>query len=121
MADIVVIGNKDIQIKVLTKKQVIDIYMGRNLTFPNGDTALPIDQDKASTTRKLFYHNLVDKTLSEINAYWARLLFSGRTAPPRSVENGSSVIDIIKNNKSVIGYIHIEDLTDDVKVLNYVD
>jgi ABC-type phosphate transport system substrate-binding protein len=121
MADIVVIGNKDIQIKALTKKQVIDIYMGRKLTFPNGKTALPIDQGKDSTTRKLFYHNLVDKTLSEINAYWARLLFSGRTAPPRSVENGSSVINIIKNNKSVIGYIHLEDLTDDVRVLNYVD
>jgi len=121
MADIVVIGNKDIEIKVLSKKQVIDIYMGRKSTFPNGQAALPIDQDKDSTTRKLFYHNLVDKTINEINAYWARLLFSGRAVAPLSVKNGSIVIDMIKNNKSVIGYIRLEDLTDDVRVLNHVD
>jgi len=121
LADIVVVANKENQIEMLTKKQIIDIYMGRKSTFPNGEVVLPIDQATDSTTRKLFYQNLVDKTVSEINAYWARLLFSGRATPPRVVENGSSVINIIKKNKSVIGYILLEDLTDDVRVLNYVD
>lgn len=121
MADIVVIVNKDCLIKELTKKQVIDIYMGRTAHFPNGDKAMPIDQQQDSVTRKLFYHHLVDKTVSEINAYWARLLFSGRATPPRSSENSQALINIVKNNKAAIGYVELNDLTDDVKVLIHVD
>lgn len=121
VADIVVVANKDNQIAMLTKKQIIDIYMGRKSTFPNGEVVLPIDQETGSATRKLFYQHLVDKTVSEINTYWARLLFSGRATPPRPAKNGSSVINIIKNNKSAIGYVQLEDLTDDVRVLSHVD
>jgi ABC-type phosphate transport system substrate-binding protein len=118
---VVVVANKDNQMKVLTKKQVIDIYMGRTSLFPNGQAALPLDQNSDSSIRKLFYQNLVNKTVSEINAYWARLLFSGRASPPRTVESVTSVINIIKNNKAAIGYIQLEDLTNDVQVITYVD
>lgn len=121
LADIVVIGNKESQVKELTKKQVIDIYMGRKSTFPNGDTALPLDQNSDSTIRKMFYQVLVEKTVSEVNSYWARLLFSGRATPPRSIKGGTMVIDMIRNNKSAIGYIKLEDLTEDVRVLSHVD
>ncbi len=118
---VVVVANKDNQINELTKKQVIDIYMGRTTLLPNGEAALPLDQNADSTIRKLFYHNLVNKTVSEINAYWARLLFSGRAKPPQAVQDVISVINVIKNNKSAIGYIRLEDLTDEVRVISYVD
>lgn len=121
LADIVVVGNKDSQIKQLTKKQVIDIYMGRKSIFPNGEAALAIDQEAGTLARKLFYEILVEKSVSEINAYWARLLFSGRAVPPRSTQNGKMVIEMIKHNKAAIGYIQEEDLTDDVRVLTYVN
>lgn len=118
---VVVIANKDNDMKVLTKKQVIDIYMGRTTRFPNGEVAVPLDQNSDSSIRKLFYLNLVNKTVSEINAYWARLLFSGRATPPRMVESVTSVLNIIKKNKAAIGYIQLKDLTDDVQVITYVD
>lgn len=121
LAEVIVVANKDNQMKVLTKKQIIDIYMGRTSRFPNGEAALPIDQNVDSSIRKLFYQNLVNKTVSEINAYWARLLFSGRSTPPRTVDNVASVINFIKNNKSAIGYIRLEDLTDDLQVISHVD
>tara|TARA_R110001592_G_scaffold165658_1_gene400143 strand:+ start:43 stop:471 length:429 start_codon:yes stop_codon:yes gene_type:complete len=121
LAEVIVVANKDNQMRMLTKKQVIDIYMGRTSLFPNGEAALPLDQNSNSLIRKIFYQNLVNKTVNEINAYWARLLFSGRATPPRMVETASSVIDIIKNNKSALGYIQLEDLTNDVQVISHVD
>tara|TARA_R110001606_G_scaffold395664_1_gene568369 strand:- start:52389 stop:52811 length:423 start_codon:yes stop_codon:yes gene_type:complete len=121
LAEVIVVANKDNQMRMLTKKQVIDIYMGRTSLFPNGEPALPIDQHADSSIRKLFYHNLVNKTVSEINAYWARLLFSGRATPPRMVDSVASVINYIKNNKSAIAYIRRENLTDDVRIISHVD
>ncbi|KKM93363.1 hypothetical protein LCGC14_1209190 [marine sediment metagenome] len=120
-AEVVVVANKNNEVKALTKKQVIDIYMGRTSFFPDGQAALPIDQKASSVVRKLFYNQLVNKTVSEINAYWARLIFSGRATPPRTLESVTTIIDFIKKNKSAIAYIQLEDVTDDVQVINYVD
>lgn len=121
VAEVVVIANKDNLVKLLTKKQVIDIYMGRTSLFPDGQAALPIDQDSDSPIRKLFYRSLVNKTVNEINAYWARLIFSGRATPPQTIDSAQSIIEFIKDNKAAIAYIRKEELTDDVKVVTNVD
>ncbi|PCJ31169.1 MAG: hypothetical protein COA90_07075 [Gammaproteobacteria bacterium] len=121
MSDIVVVTNKDNPIKTLTKKQIIDIYMGRRSTYPNGQPVIAIDQKTDGLTRKLFYKHLVNKTVSEINAYWARLLFSGRAMPPKTAENIASIVEMLKNNKSAIAYMNLDDLTDDIVVLTYVN
>ncbi len=121
VAEVVVIANKDNLVKLLTKKQVIDIYMGRTSLFPDGQAALPIDQDTDSPIRELFYRSLVNKTVNEINAYWARLIFSGRATPPQTIDSAQSIIEFIKDNKAAIAYIRKEELTDDVKVVTNVD
>jgi len=121
VAEVVVIANKDNLVKLLTKKQVIDIYMGRTSLFPDGQAALPIDQETDSPIRKLFYRSLVNKTVNEINAYWARLIFSGRATPPQTIDSAQSIIEFIKDNKAAIAYIRKEELTDDVKVVTNVD
>ncbi len=120
-AELVVICNKDLDIQGLTKKQIIDIYMGRYSVLPNGHKLIPLDQNADSNARKQFYAKLVDKNISEINAYWARLLFSGRAMPPRTVKTEREVIDIISKDSSVIGYVDASVLTDKVKVITSVE
>ncbi|MDF1588352.1 MAG: hypothetical protein P1P93_04235 [Gammaproteobacteria bacterium] len=120
-AELVVIGNNDLEIRGLTKKQIIDIYMGRYSVLPNGLKVIPLDQDIDSSARKHFYAKLVDKSISEINAYWARLLFSGRATPPRVVKTEKAVIEIVTKNASVIGYIDSSMVTDKVKVITRVE
>lgn len=67
--------------------------MGRYLTFPDGETSKPIDLPAQSTLKNDFYLKLVNKDEQKINAYWARLLFSGRANPPSP---STSVEDAIK-------------------------
>lgn len=116
-ADIVVIINQSNKIESLTKRQVIDLYMGRESHFPNGTRSLRFDQSKNSTIRADFYYQLTHMNLPSINAYWARLIFTGRASAPFTLSNDTEMIEIVEKNPSAIGYIDKQFLTDRVKVV----
>lgn len=89
----------------LTQEEVIDIFLGRHRELPGGLTAVPIDQPKLSATRADFYRALTNKTLSEINAYWARLYFSGKANPPLQGDKPADVVAHVLNAGGGIGYL----------------
>ncbi len=120
-AEIVVVVNKNNDISALSQKEIIDIYMGRKQSFPNGKPALPLDQAAQSMIRKDFYQILINKSPAQINAYWARLLFTGRASPPRILQEASVVLDAIEQNPSAIGYVDSSMLNDRVKVVAHVE
>ena len=104
--DLVLIANADSGIEHLTKREVINIYLGRYRRLDTGSTAEPIDLSSKTDTKALFYRLLVDKNLAEINAYWSRLVFSGKTRPPQQVDNVDKVLEIVGNNRNALGYIN---------------
>ncbi len=103
--DLVVVVNAGAGVDRLSRDEVVNLFMGRTRKLTAGVTALPIDQGGASPDRVHFYRSLVGKELPEINAYWARLLFSGQASPPRQAESEAEVLEILRNNKGAIGYV----------------
>lgn len=99
---LVIVVNVSETIEHLSRDDVINIFLGRYRKWPNGTTARPIDlvPEKAR-----FYSLLVGKSLPEMNAYWARLIFSGSTAPPLTVENTDELLKLIHSSSGAIGYI----------------
>lgn len=116
-AQVVVIVHPDNPLSTLTRSQLVDIYMGRSMNFPHGEKALPIDLSSSSKIRESYYQMLIHKSISQVNAFWARLMFSGRATPPQVLPDNASVIDEVMNNPSAIAYIDIQYLNDDVKVV----
>ncbi len=120
-AGVVVIVNAENTVNDFNQRQLVDLYMGRDLYFPNGQMALRLDQSPDSKVRKNFYANLVGKTVAQVNAYWARLLFTGRASPPQVIRNSKDVLKAIRNNFNAVGYIDEKDLEDGVRVIAHVD
>ncbi|MEI6207446.1 MAG: hypothetical protein WCP20_11735 [Desulfuromonadales bacterium] len=116
-AETVIIVHPDNPVTSLNREQVVDIYMGRKLNFPGGNTALPIDLPPDSEVRSDFYRKLVDKSIAQINAYWARLLFTGRATPPRVLSSDTSILKSVRENRDAIAYIASENLDAKVKVV----
>jgi ABC-type phosphate transport system substrate-binding protein len=100
--DLVVITNAASGVQRLTRDDVVNIFMGRYKKLPSGVDALPLDQ---SGEKAAFYRALLGKELPEIRSYWARLVFSGQSAPPRQFDSAEEIIDIVVNNKGAIGYV----------------
>lgn len=116
-ADLAVVVNPENSIDSLEERDVVDLYMGRFMAFPNGVSALPLDQPINSEIRAEFYQLLTEKSVAQINAYWAKLIFSGRATPPRMARSGDDIIEMVLNNKNAIAYIPHEEVTDEVKVV----
>ncbi len=108
--EVVVVVSAKSTVSRLSQDEVIDIFLGRHREYPGGQAAIPIDQPKGSYTRGEFYRLLTNKTLSEINAYWARLHFSGKASPPRQAEKPADVLVHVLESTSGIGYIDQDQL-----------
>jgi hypothetical protein len=115
--DIVVIVNPASGVSEMTRAQVADVFMARDRHLPTGVTALPLDMSVQSVERREFYSKLLRKSVPEINAYWARLLFSGRATPPQQVSDPSAALKAVAENKGAIAYLDKKDVDSRVKVV----
>lgn len=113
-AEMVVIVNPDSGVEFLNDNDLINIYMGHYQKLPSGITAFPVD---LTSERESFYSELVNKTLPEINSYWARLVFSGRASPPRQVRDPAEMVDIVGSNRGAIGYVDRALVNDSVTIV----
>lgn len=104
-ADWVVVANPKAGIARLSQDEVTNIYLGRYRRLASGATAEPIDQPADSALKVRFYRQLVDKNLAEINAYWSRLVFSGKTRPPRIASSNEDALQIVLLHPEALAYI----------------
>jgi len=116
-ADIAVVVNANSPILSMTKTQIADLYLGRTRTFPNGDVALIFDHQDRNPLRERFFLALTGLPQQRIDAYWARLTFSGRVLPPRSLTDENAMLEALRKSSAAIGYIRSPHAHDNVRVI----
>ncbi|MDP1733457.1 MAG: hypothetical protein Q8L44_03740 [Sulfuritalea sp.] len=104
-AELVVVANPRSGIERLTQEDVANIYLGRYRHLASGLTAEPVDLAGDAGLKVRFYRALVGKNLAEINAYWARLVFSGRTRPPHVAENVEAALQYVAARPGALAYV----------------
>ncbi|NRB39177.1 MAG: hypothetical protein HRU20_12025 [Pseudomonadales bacterium] len=105
-ADLVIVVNEKNSTQELTMQQVRNIFLGRVLEFPNGQAAIPVIQPEGSQDRRTFMRRLIHKSESQVNAYWARLMFSGNGSPPRELRDAEEMLNMVSLRPNMIGYMH---------------
>ncbi len=104
-ADLVVVANARSGIEKLTRNDVVNIFLGRFRQLPTGDTARPADQPDDAPEKARFYRLLVNKELTDINAYWTRLVFSGKTTPPYQAKTRDDLAAWLNRYPGAIAYM----------------
>lgn len=102
---IVVILHGKTPLASITSKEVADLYLGRTRHLSNGQTANPLDNPAASAVRARFYKALTGKAITDINAYWARLLFTGQSSPPQPMADANALIEAVRNTPGAMAYL----------------
>jgi ABC-type phosphate transport system substrate-binding protein len=116
-ADVVVIVSSNSSVTQLTTKQTAKIFLGKEKYFPDEADAIPIDQPEGSSIRNEFYSKIVHKTPMQLQAYWARIFFTGDGHPPVRRESDLEVRNAVANNPRAIGYIDKSFVDDSVRVI----
>ncbi|HLO93975.1 MAG TPA: phosphate ABC transporter substrate-binding protein, partial [Burkholderiaceae bacterium] len=64
-----------------------------------------------------FYAQVAGRSEAQIKAYWSRMVFTGKGAPPQEVGDGAAVKKLLANNPNLVGYIDAAQVDGSVKVL----
>jgi ABC-type phosphate transport system substrate-binding protein len=117
MADTVAVVSSNSAIATLSKTQLADIFFGRTNHFPNGLSAVPVDQVEGSSTRDEFYVLIAGRSAAQVKAYWSKIIFTGRGRPPRTVQDGTAMKKLIHDDPAAIGYIDAKLVDDTLRVV----
>lgn len=103
--DLVLIANPANPVERLSHAEAVNIFMGRLRMFAGGQTAQPLDLPAEAPEKAQFYRLLLGKELADIDSYWARLLFSGATKPPKIAASQEQVLELVARDRRAIGYV----------------
>lgn len=113
-----VIVHPSSEVNSLSREEVSHLFFGRIKHLPSGTPAVVLD---TKSLRADFYRALVNREMNEINAYWARLKFSGRTQPPEQIDDTESVLRRVAAERGAIGYVDAARVDRRVRVVLLLD
>lgn len=104
-ADLYVVAHASNPQASLTQKEVVELFMGRHRAFADGGFAFVLDLPRDNPVRDRFYQNIAGMSPSQVNSYWARLMFSGQATPPQPLPDERAVVEVVKRNPNALGYL----------------
>ncbi len=116
LAEIAVIVSKDSTITAADVGELERVYLGKSKAL-SGTEVVPINQNTKSSTSDTFNRAVLNKSSSQVKAYWSKLVFTGKGTPPKEFDNDAAVIAEVSANPNTVGYIDAASVTDAVKVL----
>ena len=117
-AELVVIVNPHMSFNSLTQAQLRRIFLGQTRRFPNGEMAEPLDV--SGDDRDIFYESRLKKTPSQMDNYWANMIFSGKAEPPREIRP-ENVRQSVAGSLRAISYIDRNQVNASVKMISITD
>ena len=109
-AELAVVVNVDNK-EALNIMQIRNLYLGKIHTFPSGAEVTVLAQPEHSPAFNEFLSKVLQRSAANLNAYWARMLFSSRGSPPRVISSPDKLLKLVQDNPNAIAYV----LTSDIK------
>lgn len=110
-----VITSSKSTIKKLSAKQITDIFMMK-LHYINDTKVIPINTSASASIRQEFEKDVLKIDRQRLNNYWIKQHFQG-ISPPVTQPSIASVKMFIKNVHGTIGYVPLDMVDPDVRVL----
>ena len=110
-AEMVVVVNAKHPAASMTAEQVANIYLGKDASFA------PVDLPESSAVRGEFYQKVAGKDAAQVKAIWARLIFTGKTQPPKEVGSSADAVKQVAANDKGIAYVEKSAVDGSVKAV----
>ena len=98
-AEVVVIVNPKHPAASMTAEQVANVYLGKDASFS------PADLPESASQRNEFYTKVAGKDSAQVKAIWARLVFTGKTQPPKEIGSSADAVKFVAGNDKAIAYV----------------
>jgi hypothetical protein len=112
-SQVVIVTNKNSDIDSLSQEYIQYLYLAKTTKVDNIKIKPLLSKEKV--LHKLFINNILNKTTSQYNSYWARLVFTGRKSISKKLDHN----EIIKSldNLNTIAYVKKNKLQENWKII----
>jgi len=126
LANLLVLNSSNAEVSVVVhpentstfdKSIIKKIFLGKSKSFNNGRVAILLSPEEGDPARKVFNKKVLKKSTNQVNAYWSKMIFTGKGVPPQEMASASDIISAIAANKDAISYIDSTAVTSAVKVV----
>ena len=117
-ADPLAIFTENQSLPTLTAGKAKMLFKGKVKRL-DGKKFILVDWPNGSDNKVNFYYHLLGQTEAKVNAYRAKLIFSGKGFPPKVAKENNipSLVENMKAHKNSISYAPLSDITDNFKIL----
>ncbi len=110
-AEIVVVVNPKNPASRMFSEQAAQFFLGKSTQFT------PIEFSEGSALRTAFYTRVLAKEPNQVKAIWAKLVFTGKAAPPKEYGSAAEVKKAVANDVNAIAYLDKSQVDETVKVI----
>ncbi|MET3139407.1 ABC-type phosphate transport system substrate-binding protein [Undibacterium sp. GrIS 1.2] len=110
-AELVIIVNPQNPATRMTSSQAAQFFLGGSVQFT------PVEQAADAPIRAEFYKKVLEKEAAQVQAIWARIVFTGKGKPPKEFKSSADIKKTVSENVNAIGYIEKSAVDDSVKVI----
>jgi hypothetical protein len=115
--EFVLIANSSRPEAALTRQEASRIFLRKDLAWPLGGEARPVDQSEDLPVRERFSEGVHSRPVQAILRYWLQQVFAGRGTPPPVLQSDAEVIDYVARTRGAIGYVSTGIRLPGVKIL----
>lgn len=101
----------------LDQAEIARLFTGRGTTFNNGNKATALNLAEAAPARAEFDTKVLNKSSSQMKAYWSKLVFTGKGTPPKELPSDAEVKAAVAADATAIGYVDAASVDASVKVV----
>src|ERR1700722_247386 len=78
---------------------VARVYLGDKKLWDDGTPVMAVDLPENNAVRGSFSAVVLNKTVTNMKAFWAQMVFSGKALPPKVASNDDDVKRLVSANK----------------------
>ena len=103
----VVVVNSFNPFVVINGDYLARLFLKKDSTWMNGQTAYPVDQADQARIREQFASTVLGKSMGAVRSYWRQRVFSGESVPPPALDTDAAVLEFVKRNPYAVGYVSV--------------
>lgn len=107
--------------ETIDENDIKNIFLGKTNSFPSGLKAEPINIISSHPDYERFARKVLKKTPSQLKAYWAKRVFTGKGLPPITVSTEEELLKRLKTKKNYISYITLNGSYKDIRMVLIIE
>lgn len=100
-----IIVNADNPVESLKASVIARMFIKKVKRWEHGVSVTPIDLSAKIPAREAFTESVHNKSVSAINSFWQRMIFSGREEPPAEKASPEEAVRAVRADPGAISYV----------------